>query len=162
VYYLLKKYVRCFINVISKQGLDTKLIGNGCYILNTASEHEEFGHFIVLILNVIRGTLTVWDSLGQKYDFLDNLPYNVIYESQYPVQSRYSTLCGLYVIYCLVCISRNKSFRYINDRFSRSNTDMNDRNLYIWFIHNDIIPRSMLPTFTNSRLLDIEIQKICL
>jgi hypothetical protein len=159
---ILKKRVKCFINVVSNDDLQNKIRRSGCYILNTAPSHKVFGHFIVLIYDCVRDILTVWDSLGKNYPFLNVVSTNIVYESKSPVQSKYSTLCALYVIYCLLCVSVNKSFKYINSRFDKHDMDVNDRNVYIWFVKNNVIPKKILPNFTNSNLLDREIYEMCL
>lgn len=138
------------------------MLKNGCYILNTAKVNEMFGHFIVLIYDQNRDVLIVWDSLGEEYDFLNILSKNIVYKSQIAIQSKYSILCSLYVIYCLLCVSANKSFQYINSRFSASDLDSNDKNIYIWFLKNDIMSKKILPNFINSGLLDREISEMCI
>lgn len=138
------------------------MLKNGCYILNTANIKDVFGHFIVLIYDQNKDMLIVWDSLGETYDFLNVLSNNIVYKSERPIQSKYSILCSLYVIYCLLCISGNKSFQYINSRFSINDLDANDKNIYIWFLKNDVISKKMLPNFINSGLLDREISEMCI
>ena len=158
---ILKKLIGSrFVRVFSKGEKSNFKICH-YYVYNTSTPPQD-GHFLAIYISAQR--VYVFDSLAvNKYEYFEqHFPCHTkfTYVNNKKIQSEFSVICALYVIYVIYNHSEGKTFEKILKIFGL-NRDLNDSVLYSWYIHNSFFNKFKFLTFTDSKTIKTLVKDLC-
>jgi len=120
---------------VFSNGTENIKMKKGKYFVYNTAKPPKMGHFIAIYFNK-QGMMEIFDSFGYKYmnipKYIAKQATKIKIVSRKQLQSKYSHICALYVIYYIYYRSNGLTISEILKNFTK-NVDSNDTLIFYWY-----------------------------